>query len=68
MDVHISRNDQYAALTLSQFGSLEASAALSVGIRMAEMTQVLARTQVSYDPGSDSIAGPPIWALVGYSQ
>lgn len=68
MDVHISRNDQYAALTLSQFGSLEASAALSVGIRMAEMIQVLPRTQVSYSPSRDSSAGPLIWAQVGYSQ
>lgn len=51
MDVHISRNDQYAALTLSQFGSFEASAALRVGIRMADMIQVLPRTQVSYNYG-----------------
>lgn len=41
IDVHTSRNDQYAALTFSQLGSVAAAASLRVRIRMTDMMQVL---------------------------
>ena len=48
-DVQISRNDQYAASTLSQLGSVVVDAWLRVRIRRIDMMQVL-RVRVSSFP------------------